>query len=103
MKFNEWFQPGRQANACYAVTDRRAISWVPEPKGDAIRVRTLPRGNIGEVTRVERPDGSGSLEFSLTEGSHYYAFCHYGFRHIPEVRRVEQIIRNTLMTTDRTS
>ncbi len=87
----------RESSVCYAVTDRRAISWVPEDSGDAVRVHSWPKGRIGDVTRVERPDGSGSLEFTLANDSRYY-WPPAGFNHIREVRRVEQIVRLNLTT-----
>jgi hypothetical protein len=91
----------RTARFCNAVTDRRAIVWQPEPQGDAIRVQTVGRGEVRSLVRIERPDGSGTLEFSGTRGEvDYDGFHPVRFEHIPEVRRVEQIIRNNLMLAD---
>jgi hypothetical protein len=86
----------RKANVCYAITDRRAIVWLPEPQPDAVRVISLRRGRIKSVERVERGDGSGNLEFSWPR-IHHSHWRLSGFEHIPEVRRVEQIVRNNLM------
>jgi hypothetical protein len=86
----------RKANVCYAITDRRAIVWLPEPQPDAVRVISLRRGRIKSVERVERSDGSGNLEFSWPR-IHHSSWRLSGFEHIPEVRRVEQIVRNNLM------
>jgi len=97
---NRWSERRRLSNVCYAITDRRAIVWAPEPKGDAIRVQVVARGQLRNLVRVERPDGSGSLEFS---GEGDYVAVHwppFGFMHIPEVRRVEQIIRNNLIMSE---
>jgi hypothetical protein len=94
------FQRSNKARIYYAVTDRRAITWIPEPRADAVRVRSVPRGQFKDVVRVERPDGSGSLEFSYYDHVSMMHWQHEGFQHIHEVRRVEQIIRNYLMTTD---
>jgi len=97
---NRWTERRRLSNVCYAITDRRAIIWAPEPKGDAIRVQTVARGQVKNVVRLERPDGSGSLEFS-GDGDHVAVHWHpFGFMHIPEVRRVEQIIRNNLIKSE---
>ena len=88
-------------NACYAITDRRVVIWIPEPKGDAIRVQALRRGQFGNVVRIERPDGSGTLQFSGAPGDldfGYYQRCMLA--NIPDVRRVEQIVRNNLMTSE---
>lgn len=87
------------AGSCYAVTDRRAIAWTPEPGTDAVRVHSWTKGRIGDVVRVERPDGSGSLEFTLPKETRYY-WPPAGFQHIHEVRRVEQIVRHNLTTHD---
>ena len=92
-------QRRREANVCYAVTDRRAISWIPEAGTDAVRVRSLHRGRIGDVVRIERPDGSGSLEFTLCKDENFH-WPPTGFQHILEVRRVEQIVRNNLTTRE---
>ena len=90
----------RKANICYAITDRRAIAWLPEPQPDAVRVISLRRGRIKNVERVERSDGSGNLEFSWPRVP-YPSWRLSGFEHIPEVRRVEQIVRNYLMQDER--
>ncbi len=92
-------QAARETGVCYAVTDRRAISWEPEENGDAVRVQSSPKGRIGDVVRVERPDGSGSLEFTLARNPDDY-WSPAGFKHIQEVRRVEQIVRHNLTTND---
>jgi hypothetical protein len=86
----------RQANTLYAVTDRRAISWVPEAKDDAVRVHSLGQGRIKDVSRVEKPDGTGTLEFTLTPQTLEYPAHKEEFKYIPEVRRVEQLVRNHL-------
>jgi hypothetical protein len=96
---SERLKAARESTVCYAVTDRRAISWVPEDSGDAVRVHSWPKGRIGDVVRVERPDGSGNLEFTLTKDSRYY-WPPAGFNHIREVRRVEQIVRHNLTTRE---
>ncbi len=90
----------RLSRVRYAVTDRRAIIWTPEPKGVAIRIQTLFQGQIRTLVRVERPDGSGSLEFSRRPVDLDFEWPVVGFQHIPDVRRVEQIIRNNLINSD---
>jgi hypothetical protein len=96
----------RASRALYAITDRRAIIWAPEAMGSAVRVRTIPRGEIYNLVRVEEPDGSGSVLFSNTKDEtreidvQWYPF---GFRHVPEVRRVELLVRNNLMGSERVS
>jgi hypothetical protein len=88
----------RRAGVHYALTDRRAIVWIPEPKTDAVRVIPIPKGQIDGVLRVERPDGSGTLELSCSAYTGSLPWHPFGFQHIPEVRRAEQIVRNNLMT-----
>jgi hypothetical protein len=91
----------RLRNTCYAVTDRRAIVWTPESKCDAIRIQALGRPLVKNLMRVERPDGSGHLEFSGVPEDLEFGYYHrFRFAHIPEVRRVEQIVRKSLMTND---
>lgn len=97
------FEQARQRGVFYAVTDRRAISWLPEAGSDAIRIRSLHRGQIADVVRVERPNGSGSLEFLLAHERHEHYWNHEGFSHVPEVRRVEQIIRQQLISIESTA
>src|SRR5262249_847642 len=94
---NRRVQRRRQENVCYAVTDRRAVMWIPEPKSDAVRVLSVPGGQIKNLERVERPDGSGNLEFPWPRHSRQLPWKPYGFEHIPDVRRVEQIVRNNLL------
>jgi hypothetical protein len=86
----------RMSHFCYAVTDRRAIIWSPSRNG-ALRVVSLPRGRVKSLARVEHPDGSGNLEFNGPNYSEYNPWYECAFQHIPEVRRVEQIVRHNLM------
>jgi hypothetical protein len=95
-----WFgarrQRRQQSTPFYAVTDQRAIQWQPEHGSDAVRIIFLRRGTIHHLVRIERPDGSGSLEFyRRSQAGHFPSWR--AFQHIPDVRRVEQIVRNNLM------
>ncbi len=92
----------RTATVCNALTDRRAIVWTPETDGDAVRVQTVARGQVGNLVRIERPDGSGTLEFSRTHSDFDY-YQRLKFENIPDVRRVEQIVRNNLMPNERSA
>jgi hypothetical protein len=94
-------QRARQVMTFYAVTDRRAIAWIPEPR-NAIRVHSLTRGRIHDVSRVEKPDGSGTLEFTFPTRDMAYTWKEE-YKHIPEVRRVEQIVRNNLILAESVS
>ncbi len=93
----------RQSGNSYAVTGRRAIAWMPEPKTrDAIRVISIPRGTIRNVERVVRPDGSGDLDF-LCSPDFEYNWRFSGFKRIADLRRVEQIVRNNLVKDEKTA
>jgi hypothetical protein len=98
--FNHRDQERRKAKFLYAITDRRAIIWTPEPKKKGVRLRTLVRGQIANLERVQRPDGSGDLYF--TGRSHAapveeFGWTAFAFTNVHEVRRVEQIVRNNLI------
>jgi hypothetical protein len=90
----------RMTRVCYALTDRRAIIWVPEPRSDATRVYTILRGRIKSLVRVERPDGTGDLEFSVTDSFPDFHWYPLAFKRVADVRRVEQIVRNNLIRAD---
>jgi hypothetical protein len=91
----------QMTNTLYAATDRRVILWAPEPKDDAIRVQALGRGQFKNLARIERPDGSGTLEFYGTRADVDFGYYHsFRFAGVPDVRRVEQIVRNNLMTSE---
>jgi hypothetical protein len=73
----------------------------PEPDGKATRIQALARGRFRNLSRVESPDGSGHLEFSGTQGDHSFDYFNpFKFAHVREVRRVEQIVRSNLITSD---
>jgi hypothetical protein len=97
----------RKSNILYAVTERRAIVRTPERKGDAVRIKSVHRGQITDVERVQRPDGSGNLYFSTGRvyASPEYPFDRHdlGFKDIHDVRRVEQIVLNNLVSTEKTA
>lgn len=83
-------------NTIYAVTDRRAMIVTGSRTKS---VRSFTRDEIGEITRVERPDGTGSLMFasvSRTSSKGHISVSRVGFEGIPDVRRVEQLIRDNL-------
>jgi hypothetical protein len=97
----------RKSNIVYAVTDRRAIIWKPELHGDAVRIKTIERGEIKSVERVQRPDGSGNLylktETAQVLTDYDFDWNSLGFRDIHDVRRVEQVVRNNLVSTEKTT
>ena len=77
----------------YALTDRRAIIWCPDPGSRAIAVHTFPRGSIKveDIKRTQYVDGSGSV---LIRPMHLDPS---GFLGIADVRRVEEMVRRFLV------
>jgi hypothetical protein len=101
-------------NTVYAVTDKRVLI-ITGTK--TVGVRSFAPEDIGEIVRVEAQDGSGTLKFGIgtigspgmlvTAGAMSTAnamsarrssrFAMGLFVGIPEVRRVEQLIRENLL------
>ena len=83
----------------YAVTERRAVII----GGLRARsVRSFTPADIRDVTRIERADGSGTLYFatrSFATNNGLTKQRRIGFTGIPEVRRVEKLIRDHLQST----
>jgi hypothetical protein len=79
------------AREVYALTDRRAIIWLPK-QASAVAVHTFQPGTIRaeELHRVERRDGSGDVVFRRH-------FIPTGFREVANVRRVEELVRRFLV------
>ena len=81
----------------YAVTDRRVMVITA---AKTVGVRSFTPDDIGDIVRVEGPDGSGTLRFgtpanlAVRDGAR---LSMGGFIGIPEVRRVEQLIRENLL------
>ena len=99
-------QAARIAGTLYALTDRRAIIWVPEwSRKGAIRVHSVGRGEVATVFRIECADGSGDVVFRLRSIEILDGFSAEppGFRGIPDVRRVEELVRRTLLVTRESS
>jgi hypothetical protein len=84
----------RLARTIYAVTDQRAIiAQVGSTAGELHLFSFLP-GMIDGTTRFEYPDGSGDVYF---EGLGKLARGPVGFLGIRAVRRVEALVRETLI------
>jgi hypothetical protein len=86
------------AGQFYALTDRRAVIWMPTGRSAAVSVHTYQRGTIkGEALhRVQYPDGSGDVLF---QGSYFGNPS--GFFGIADVRRVEELVRRFLVDPNR--
>ena len=83
----------------YAVTEKRAL--IIGSFG-VRKVRSFSHAQIGDITRMERSDGSGTLwfatrEYVTSDGSPRSS--RIGFVGIPDVRQVEQLIRDNLVET----
>ncbi len=95
---NRRVEKRRMAKTCYAVTDQRAILWIPDTKTVAVRVISVHRGEFQKVVRAELPGGSGDLEISPEHYVGHLPWHPFSFRNVPDVRRVEQIVRKNLIT-----
>ena len=87
-----WVYLGAQKTV-YAVTEKRALIIL----GGA--VQSFTSADIGEISRFERPDGSGSVFFasrSFTTSNGFTRQARIGFEGIPDVRQVEKLIRDQL-------
>ena len=88
----------------YALTDRRAIVWRAKALRGEIEVRSFQPAELGELTRVERTDGTGDLVFREivstgydSDGDRRTTRTRLGFIGIERVRDVEDLLRKTLM------
>jgi hypothetical protein len=91
----------RLGGTLYALTDRRAIIWKPSPRPGSVEVHSVARGGVKRVYRVEYPDGSGDVIFHQpTEAEGYWTPP--GFEKVPEVVRVERLVRESLLSAERT-
>jgi hypothetical protein len=84
-------------NTVYAVTERRALII---SGSRSRRVRSFTGAEVGNITRVERADGWGTVTFAAGTPVGSKGFERYSrasFVGIPEVRRVEQLIRDHLL------
>ena len=94
----------RARNTVYALTDRRAIVWQPGWFG-AVAVRSFTAAGLGQISRIERADGSGDLVFeeittinNTSDGARYHT-TRRGFLCVDKVREVEDLVRQTLLSS----
>jgi hypothetical protein len=82
----------------YALTGRRAIVSQPSWFG-RVRVQSFTAAGLGQMSRTERPDGSGDLVFQVrVAGFGEDARAErQGFLAIDHVREVEDLVRKTLL------
>jgi len=84
----------RLARTFYAITDQRAIIGRLGGSGGAPWFFSIPAGLIDGTTRYELADGSGDVYF---EGLDAIAGEPVGFVEIQSVRRVDELLRKTLV------
>lgn len=87
----------RAKNTVYAVTERRALIIV---NGAGAGISWYAREDMGELTRMERADGSGSIFFATRASTTSRGFVKHtrvGFIGIPDVRNVERLIREHVL------
>jgi hypothetical protein len=80
----------------YAVTDKRLLVI---SEGRSKTVHSFDPDQIGDITRRERPDGSGDIIFARivddeTEGYRRSRVTENGFLAVPDVRTVERHVRD---------
>ena len=88
----------RARRTVYAVTNQRVIAW--EAAFRSVSVRTYGSADLGEITRMERADGSGDLHFENSSWStrlQNRRSVPSGLVGIADVRGVEALIRRTLI------
>lgn len=96
----------KRSETLYALTDRRAIVWIPDRAEGAVKVQTFARGTVSGVHRVEYPDGSGDILFRVNGSGLDYAgeyWGEFGILGIADVRTVEEQVLRTLTVGPPTS
>jgi hypothetical protein len=86
----------------FALTDRRLIMRSPTTDLRGIEIRTFDLPLLGNIHRVEYPDGLGAVAFRVASGSRLRVDPEHGgvepdgsytMDRIPEARRVELLLR----------
>ena len=86
-----WIAAGKTV---YALTEKRALIIV----GGS--VQTYGPADMTRISRIERPDGTGSVYFALRTTptkSGNFRNINIGFEGIPDVRQVEHLIRDQIL------
>ncbi|MEO6807938.1 MAG: hypothetical protein ABI353_02365 [Isosphaeraceae bacterium] len=94
----DWAEVRKTANKLYAMTDRRAIIWVPSEHAGAVEVHSISARMVGKIHRVENTDGSGDVMFTGRADGPY--LNPWGFDGVANVRRVEDLVRQILVNPD---
>lgn len=93
--FGAILRRGAKSFSIYALTDRRAVVWVPQSRG-AFQVIHQPARSLGGVHRIELPDGTGDVIFQSRQDFWFPD----GLKGISNVRRVEGLVRSVLVDPD---
>jgi hypothetical protein len=90
----------RASETLYALTDRRAIIWRPSNLKGGVESHAIPRGTFVNVHRIEYADGHGEVIFSYSRvcDDEVGGWRPIGFEGVAEVRRVEEMVRRTLLS-----
>jgi hypothetical protein len=89
------FERRKVTRESYALTDRRALIWTPGETRKSVNFFSHDVGHFDRVHRVERPDGSGVLNFSNSRGRRNPG--PNAFREVADVKRVEALARQYLI------
>ena len=87
----------KKESTLYALTDRRAIIWLPAIAKGSVAVHTIPRGQVSRVHRIEFDDGTGDVVLTYDMSASWSWTIPTTFEAIANVRRVEEQVRRTLV------
>lgn len=101
MLFSPYWFSWQATHTCYAVTDRRAITWQAGLFGKTT-IRSYAPAALAKICRREYADGSGDLVFEeVTPHPGEFPFrttTRRGFIAIAQAREVESLLRKTLLS-----
>jgi hypothetical protein len=94
------YERKRASETLYALTDHRAIIWRPSHRRGGVEIHSILRGTFAKIHRIEYEDGRGDVIFSYSRlgDDEIVVWGPLGFEGIAEVRRVEDLLRSTLLT-----
>ena len=94
-------QHSRTESSLYALTDRRAIAWLPVVKKQGVQVVSIHKGESLSLSRIDYPDGTGDVLFRSKVKGEYEEFDRNeftGFEGVVNPRLVSEMCRRTLIT-----
>jgi hypothetical protein len=96
---NDLDERRRVAREVYALTDLRALIWIPGETRNAVQFFSHDRGHFDRLHREERPDSSGTLTFSSSRNR--FNPGPKQFREVADVKRVEALARRFVIAETR--